>query len=213
MLEKLPEVLGHALRHQRAGLDQLAFHQVDLRNGMGQIEVRSAAFADHAPIPIVYTADADGVSPPLQWSGVPPDATSLVLMVEDADAPTPHPLVHAIVADLEPRDGELAQGAIRSPDHDGSVDAKTGRHSFLGTGWLPPDPPPGHGAHRYAFQVFALAAGDPFSDKPGRDEVLRAIKERGLASGCLIGTYERRDGSVKSDDTQVVAPVPLKPVG
>lgn len=66
MLEKLPDVIGHALRDQRAGLDKTAFHAVDLRNGMAKIAVTTLAFADHAPIPERYTADGAGCSPPLQ---------------------------------------------------------------------------------------------------------------------------------------------------
>jgi phosphatidylethanolamine-binding protein (PEBP) family uncharacterized protein len=88
----------------------------------------------------------------------------------------------------------LAEGELNSSDADGRV--HVGRNSYLMSGWLPPDPPPGHGPHRYAFQVFALLPGDPFSGKPGRDALLDAIRERALASGCLIGTYERQDRSV-----------------
>ena len=205
MLEKLPDAIGHALRGQRAGLEKTAFQTIDLRAGMAQIAVTSLAFADHAPIPARYTADGPGVSPPLQWSGVPKGAASLLLIVEDADSPTPHPLVHAIVVDLAPVDGALAEGALPSRDHDGS-DVRTGRNSYLQAGWLPPDPPPGHGVHRYAFQIFALAGGE-FDATPGRDAVLDAIREHGLASGCLIGTYERPDGSIKApaEDERVVS--------
>jgi hypothetical protein len=190
MLEKLPDAIGHALRDQRAGLDKIAFQAVDLRAGMASITVGSLAFADHAPIPERYTADGPGVSPPLHWSGVPEGAASLLLIVEDADAPTPQPLVHAIVVDLPAGDGALAEATLDSPDHDGAG-LKTGRNSYLQTKWLPPDPPPGHGVHRYAFQVFALAAGAGFDGSPGREAVLEAIRDHGLASGCLIGTYER----------------------
>jgi Raf kinase inhibitor-like YbhB/YbcL family protein len=197
MLEKLPEALGHALRGQRAGLENIAYQSIDLRAGMAQITVTSLAFADHAPIPARYTADGAGESPPLQWSGVPASAASLVLIVEDADSPTPHPLVHAIVVDLPPGDGALAEGALPSKDHDGTG-LRVGRNSYLQSAWLPPDPPPGHGAHRYAFQVFALAGG-AFDGTPGRDDVLAAIAEHGLASGCLIGTYERADGSIRAN--------------
>src|SRR3954468_14638540 len=112
MLEKLPEVVGHALRDRRAGLDKLVFNRRGLRGGHGTLQVSSLAFADHAPIPARYTADGEGVSPPLQWSGVPANAQSLVLIVEDADAPTPHPLVHAIAVDLPPQDASLPEGAI-----------------------------------------------------------------------------------------------------
>ena len=205
MLEKLPDAVGHALRNQRAGLEKIAFHQIDLRNGTGQIEVRSLAFADHAPIPQQYTADGEAISPPLNWAGVPQNATSLVLIVEDADAPTPSPLVHAIVVDLDATRGELPEGALKSPKHEGSG-LETGKNSYLQQAWLPPDPPPGHGSHRYAFQLFALADGPAFSDAPGRDEVLSALRERAIASGCLIGTYER-DNAVKIGSADMVGVV------
>jgi phosphatidylethanolamine-binding protein (PEBP) family uncharacterized protein len=127
---------------------------------------------------------------------VPRNAASLVLVVEDADAPTSEPLVHAIVVDLPAADGHLAEGAIRSAGHEGEH-VHEGRNSYLMARWLPPDPPPGHGEHRYAFQLFALGPGDAFDGTPGRDDVLAAIRERGIASGMLIGTYSRRDGSVR----------------
>ena len=205
MLEKLPDAVGHALRGQRAGLDKTAFQAVDLRAGMAALTVSSLAFVDHAPIPARYTADGPGLSPPLQWIGVPRDAASLVLIVEDADAPTPHPLVHAIVIGLDGADGALAEGALPSADHEGNG-LHVGRNSYLQAAWLPPDPPPGHGVHRYAFQLFALTAGATFDSTPGRDAVLAAIKEHGLASGCLIGTYQRPDGSIKTPVDAGAAP-------
>lgn len=202
MLELLPDLIGHALRDVRAGLDQIAFNNAGLRSGMGALQVGSLAFADHAPIPQRYTADGEGVSPPLQWTGVPANAASLVLIVEDADSPTPHPLVHAIAVDLAPADGALPEGAINGADDESMHE---GRNSSLSAGWLPPDPPPGHGQHRYTFQLFALGPGEPFAGTPGRDEVMAAVRERGLASGCLIGTYERPDGSIKAPDAAPVA--------
>ena len=195
MLEKLPDALGHALRNQRAGLDKTAFQAVDLRGGMAALSLGSLAFIDHGPLPALYTADGRGISPPLHWTGVPAAAASLVLIVEDADAPTPQPLVHAIVVGLEPGDGALAEAALPSEDHDGAGLA-VGRNSYLQARWLPPDPPPGHGVHRYAFQLFALEAGADFAATPGREAVLEAIRDHGLASGCLIATYERPDTSI-----------------
>jgi Raf kinase inhibitor-like YbhB/YbcL family protein len=195
MLEKLPDAIGHALRGQRSGLDQTLFQRVDLRQGMGALEVRSLAFEDHAPLPSSYTADGAGTSPPLQWVGVPARADSVVVVVEDADSPTPHPLVHAILAGLPGEDGSLPEGAMNKADAD--PQAQLGRNSFLGVGWLPPDPPPGHGQHRYVFQVFALAPGATLPATPGREAVLQVLQEYAIASGCLIGTYERPDGSVR----------------
>ncbi len=201
MLEKLPDMIGHALREMRAGLDQIAFNNAGLRSGMGLLQVGSLAFADHAPIPQRYTADGEGTSPPLQWTGVPANAASLVLIVEDADSPTPHPLVHAIAVDLAPADGSLPEGAIHGAGDDR---VHEGRNSTLSAGWLPPDPPPGHGTHRYAFQLFALGPGELFEGTPGRDEVMEAVRERGLASGCLIGTYARPDGSIPAGGANAI---------
>jgi Raf kinase inhibitor-like YbhB/YbcL family protein len=208
MLEKLPDALGHALRGQRAGLDKIAFQAVDLRAGMASIIVTSLAFVDHGPIPARYTADGAGVSPPLQWHGAPSNAGSLALIVEDADAPTPQPLVHAIAVDLVVGDGSgaLAEDALSGKGAD-AAELHLGRNSYLQTGWLPPDPPPGHGVHRYAFQLFALARGAAFVGTPGRDALLEAIREHGLASGCLIGSYERPDTSIKSPADAETAPI------
>lgn len=61
MFEQLPDALGHALREVRAGLHQIAFNQSALRAGMGQIQVTSLAFADHAAMPERYTADGAGI--------------------------------------------------------------------------------------------------------------------------------------------------------
>lgn len=206
MLEKLPDVIGHALHGVRAGMDEIAFNTLGLREGMATLKISSLAFADHAPIPDRYTADGEGYSPPLQWTGVPDGARSLVLMVEDADSPTPNPLVHAIVVGLPGGDGSLAEAALASPDHEAEGQQHVGRNSYLQAAWLPPDPPPGHGVHRYAFQLFALASVPVFSDTPGRDEVMDALREQAMASGLLIGTCERPDTSIKLDAPETAGP-------
>ncbi len=208
MLENLPDFVGHALRDQRAGLDQLAFNRLPLRGGQGAITVTSLAFVDHGPLPALYTADGEGMSPPLQWRDVPGSATSVVLIVEDADSPTPHPLVHAIAVALPAGDGTLRQGAL-----DDAADApeasRLGRNSYLQHGWLPPDPPPGHGRHRYAFQVFALAGEAALPEAPGRDALMEALARDAIASGMIVGTYERHDTSVSA--AEEAAPVGVAP--
>lgn len=195
MLEKLPDVIGHALQGVRAGLEQIVFNNLGMREGMASIQLTSMAFADHSPLPLRCTADGEGVSPPLQWAGVPAAAASLVLIVEDADSPTPNPLVHAIVVNLPTASASMAEAAMPSQDNEGAG-LHVGRNSALQSTWLPPDPPPGHGTHRYAFQLFALAEAPQFSDSPGRDEVVDALRAHAVASGLLIGTHERPDGSI-----------------
>lgn len=200
MLEKLPEVIGQALHGVRAGLDKIVFNTLGLREGMATISLTSVAFADHAPIPPRYTADGEGLSPPLQWEGVPQGAASLLLVVEDADSPTPNPLVHAIVVSLPPGDTRLVEAALPSQGNEGQDTVHAGRNSGLQAAWLPPDPPPGHGVHRYAFQLFALDRAHEFSVAPGRDEVVDELKAHAIASGLLIGTFERSDGSIRQKD-------------
>ena len=192
MLEKLPESVGHALLNQRAGMDKVLYNQLFRERQTGRLDLRSKAFVFNARIPKRFTADGEGISPPLEWDAVPEDTASLALIVEDADSPTPHPLVHAIVFDLGDVDGSIEEGALNSPHHTGCGLA-TGQNSFFQQAWLPPDPPRGHGEHRYVFQMFALRAGPSFSAAPGRGELIDVVLDRAIAVGCLIGTYQREE--------------------
>jgi Raf kinase inhibitor-like YbhB/YbcL family protein len=190
MLEHVPGWLGRALNGWRAGADKLAIVQTGLGAGVPTIELMSPAFANEGRLPPRFTADGEGVSPPLVW-GAPPEGTAaMALLVEDADAPAAQPLVHAVVWGLPADAGRLEEGAIVADGAGGTVDV--GRNSFRREGWLPPDPPTGHGPHRYAFQLFALGpgAGDPGSD-PGRAALLDAIRGHVIAAGLLVGTYDR----------------------
>lgn len=195
----MPGVIGESLRDHRAGVEATVFYRL-ARTDLPQIEVRSAAFPPDGRIPALFTADGDGYSPPLHWHNVPPTAASTLLVVEDADSPTLHPLVHAIVVNMQGADAQLDQGAINSPDHKGWA-LQLGRNSFLGQSWLPPDPPPGHGVHRYVFQIFALRPGPALSSVPGRQEIFDAVESRVLAGGYLIGRYSR-DQTVKLQEQQ-----------
>ncbi len=59
--------------------------------------------------------------------------------------------------------------------------------------------------HRYAFQVFALAASEPLSRAPGRRELAAAIHKYSLGRGCLIGTYQREVPARVTDNESVSA--------
>jgi phosphatidylethanolamine-binding protein (PEBP) family uncharacterized protein len=102
-----------------------------IRRRLPSLQVKSNAFGDHQSIPPAYTADGEGRWPELSWQWVPAGAESLVVMVEDPDAPSLEPLVHAIVVN-------------NSPEHD------------IPRGWgaeqqCPAGPRPAHGAQ----QLFA----------------------------------------------------------
>jgi Raf kinase inhibitor-like YbhB/YbcL family protein len=193
MLEKTPSTLGRAAQGVRAGADDLVIADTELTGVNASIEVSSEAFGYNEPIPPQYTADGAGLSPPIEWRCVPMNAEAVVVLVEDADSPTPRPLVHAIVWDLPGSDASLPAGAL--PSARASEDPASehlGRNSALSATWLPPDPPPGHGAHRYVFQVFALDIVPRFESRPGRSELLDKIRGHVIAKGLLIGTYERK---------------------
>ena len=188
MLEHIPAWLGAALRGLRAGAEHLAITHPELAAPVS-LQLMSPAFAEGGRLPERFTEDGPGFSPPLVWSGVPAGAASLALLVEDPDAPAPQPLVHAVVWGLAPDAGRLAEGAL-GPD---MPDAReVGRASFRHQGWLPPDPPTGHGEHRYVFQLLALGpgAGDP-GDRPDRAALVRAMSGQVVAAGLLTGLYSR----------------------
>jgi Raf kinase inhibitor-like YbhB/YbcL family protein len=206
MLEHIPTWLGKALTGVRAGADKLAIAHPDLGGRFDSIDLTSPAFAHGARLPERFTADGAGVSPPLVWGPVPSGATRLALLVEDADAPTPQPLVHAVVWDLAADAGRLAEGAIVADGPGTAYGRDVGRNSYFAEGWLAPDPPTGHGAHRYAFQLFALGAGagDP-GETPGRSALVKAMAGHVLAAGLLIGTYSRGEEAPVEGQTMAAA--------
>lgn len=189
MLEHVPAILGEALKSLRPGLEKLVAFTA-FADAPEVIAVDSPAFGHGAPIPARYTEDGGKLSPPLRWRNVPAGTGAVALLVEDADSPSINPLVHAIVPDLAAGDGDLAEGALKSPGGPGEAHA-LGRNSFMKAEYLPPDPPTGHGPHRYAFQVFALDRAPQLGAEPGRDAFVQALAGHVLAKGVLIGTYER----------------------
>ena len=189
MLEHVPAILGEALKSVRSGLDGILSH-ADFKAAAETIAVESDAFGHGAPIPSDFTEDGRKVSFPVRWSNVPAGTACLILVIEDADSPTPHPLVHAIVLDLPARDGALPEAALKSPGNPGQPHV-LGQNSFMKAEYLPPDPPSGHGAHRYVVQVFALDRPIDLAGEPGRGALTDAMRDHVLAKGLLIGTYER----------------------
>ena len=107
------------------------------------ITLTSTAFNPDGPLPVQFTCDGDGVSPPLAWSGVPKNATGLTLTVTDPDAGG---FVHWHVDGIPPHDGHVAQGANPTG---GSVSQP----------WRPACPPKGAGLHHYVFKLEAKPSG------------------------------------------------------
>jgi Raf kinase inhibitor-like YbhB/YbcL family protein len=187
MLEKIPAFVGRGLDRVRSGFDHIVALRARIAVAPPSIVVTSTVFRDGQSMPARYTADGIGISPPLAWRGIANAATAIAIVIEDADSPSPMPLVHGIAVHLPARDGELAEGALR--EHGAAI--AVGRNSFFSAAWLPPDPPPGHGDHRYVFQVFALDHDPDLGPHPGRSAVVDALSGHTLTRGLLVGTYRR----------------------
>lgn len=150
---------------------------------MAGIELASSAFNDHAPIPDDYAHEGGNLSPPLTWSDVPEDAAELLLLCEDPDAPS-GTFVHWLVTGIDPGTGGVDAG--RTP-HGGT--ART--NGFGERGWGGPMPPVGDEAHRYFFRLYALREPVRLDGGATADDVHRAVDGRQLASGTIVGTYQR----------------------
>ncbi|PZM92438.1 MAG: YbhB/YbcL family Raf kinase inhibitor-like protein [Actinobacteria bacterium] len=147
------------------------------------LEVRSSAFSDHDLMPERMSRDGGNVSPPLEWSGVPDEATELVLLVEDPDAGRV-PALHWLVTGIDPSSRGTTEGEVPPGGHEWP-------NSFGGVGWEGPCPPFGDDPHRYFFRLYAVAEPLPLPERPTAPDVHRALRDRQLASGNLVGTFAR----------------------
>lgn len=154
------------------------------------LELRSSAFDDNGEIPGRCTCDGDGRSPPLAWSDVPPETESLVLIVDDPDAPDPKApkmtWVHWVLYDIPPTVSNLPEGASPSRLPPG---AKEGVNDWKKKGYRGPCPPVGR--HRYFHKLYALNTSLPGLGRPTKAQLESAMRGHVLAEAQLIGTYER----------------------
>jgi len=148
-----------------------------------RITLTSQAFAPGAAIPPRFSCDGEDVSPPLQWSGVPGDARSLALLLEDPDAPG-GTFVHWTAYAIEPATTGLRQGQV-------PAGAREGENSFGDRGYGGPCPPEGDEPHRYVFILYALRAAPELDAGASPDEVREAIADRAIARGELTGRFGR----------------------
>jgi hypothetical protein len=142
----------------------------------------SYAIEHGRPIPERHTCDGVDSSPPLSWSGVPEGARSLALIVHDPDAPSGD-FVHWLAWNLDPSEARLDEAQPAPVE---------GTNGFGRSGYSGPCPPPGHGPHRYLFELYALSAELDLEGGAGREQLERAIEGEVMAKAELTGTYERR---------------------
>lgn len=155
------------------------------------LSISSGAFANGREIPRRYTCDGVNVSPPLEWSGVPPDTQSLALIVEDPDAPDPKAprtiWIHWILYNIPPSIHAIPEDLAR---HGLPAGALSGVNDWVKSGYGGPSPP--IGSHRYYHRLYALNAVLPDLHGPRKPALLQAMHGKVLAEAALMGTYARR---------------------
>ena len=155
------------------------------------LTLTSPAFEHNGLIPFRHTCDGDDVSPPLSWAGVPASAQSLVLIVDDPDAPDPAApkmtWVHWVLYNLPPTIHGLPEGVAAK---DLAAGILQGRNDWGRTGYGGPCPPIGR--HRYFHKLFALDVQLPDLKNPDKAALEKAMQGHILAHTELIGRYQRR---------------------
>jgi Raf kinase inhibitor-like YbhB/YbcL family protein len=149
--------------------------------------VKSTAFQDEAMMPKLYTCDGKDISPPLSWSGVPAEAKSIALIMDDPDAPR-GTWVHWILFNIPPDTKSLAQNIPRTPSLTNG--AKHGNNSWPKMSYGGPCPP--GGTHRYYFKVYALDIVLTVKAGITKAQILVAMEGHILAEGQLMGRYTRK---------------------
>jgi Raf kinase inhibitor-like YbhB/YbcL family protein len=116
----------------------------------------SSAFHNHAAMPKRFTAAGQDMSPPLAWHHVPANAVSLVLVMEDPDAPGPQPFRHWMVINIPPAAKGLPENLPHTKRLKNIPSLQQGKNSFGQIGYGGPAPPPGP-AHHYRIILYALS--------------------------------------------------------
>jgi Raf kinase inhibitor-like YbhB/YbcL family protein len=152
-----------------------------------EIKITSPAFEEGGLIPKKYTCDGSNVSPPLRWDSVPDGTESIAIICEDPDAPS-GTWMHWILFNLPAECRELAENI---PDDETLHDStRQGINDFGSIGYSGPCPP--WGIHRYFFKIFALDCTLDIVHLVDKDILNLAMGDHILATGQLMGRYQRK---------------------
>jgi len=144
--------------------------------------ISSPVFKNKGLMPVKYTCDGADVNPPLIISDVPEGAKSLVLIVDDPDAPA-GTWVHWTVWNINPKTEEIAENSV-------PADSVEGITSFGKYGYGGPCPP--SGAHRYFFKLYALDTALDLDKEAKAPDIEEAMAGHVLAKAELMGKYSRQ---------------------
>ena len=155
------------------------------------LTLSSSAFEHLGEIPSLHTCEGEDISPPLQWRGVSADARSLVLIVDDPDAPDPDAprmtWVHWVLYNLPPDATGLPAGTTTRDLPHGTQE---GINDWKRRGYGGPCPPIGR--HRYFFKLYALDTMLQLGKNPSKADVVTAMQGHIIDQCERIGTYRKR---------------------
>lgn len=165
------------------------FSAISIANVMA-LSLTSPVFSYNGPIPKLYTCQGRDVSPRLNWSGLPNGTKSMVLIVEDPDAPDPaapkRVWVHWVLYNIPPAATGLPEAVNATGLPHGT---RQGRNDWDRTGYGGPCPPIGR--HRYFHKLFALdiVLGD--LGTPTKQALEVAMQGHVVARTEIVGTYQK----------------------
>jgi Raf kinase inhibitor-like YbhB/YbcL family protein len=152
--------------------------------------LKSDAFDNGGAIPAKFTCAGEDLSPPLAWSCVPEAARSLVLIVDDPDAPDPQAprmtWVHWVVYNIPPDVSGLPEGTTPATLPAGTLE---GLNDWKRSGYGGPCPPIGR--HRYFHKLYALDTGLDDLNMPTKAQLEAAMNGHVIAQAELIGTFQK----------------------
>jgi Raf kinase inhibitor-like YbhB/YbcL family protein len=155
------------------------------------MRITSASFPQNGEIPVRHTCQGHDVSPELVWTEVPEAAESLVLIVDDPDAPDPaapeRTWVHWVLYNIPAGTGGLPEGieATNLP-----AETREGLNDWEQTGYGGPCPP--IGSHRYFHKLYALDTRLPDLKHPTKAALEQAMEGHVIGYSELIGRYQKR---------------------
>ena len=145
-----------------------------------KMKITSSAFQEGGNIPSKFTCDGSDISPPLQITGVPLEAKSLVLIADDPDAPSGL-FTHWLIWNIPPQTNSISEGSAPKGVH--------GTNDFGKPDYKGPCPP--SGTHRYSFKIYALDRELDLRGGAKRSQLDAAMKGHVVAQGVIVGRYAR----------------------
>ena len=147
-----------------------------------KMKVTSSAFQEGGDIPSKFSRDGQDINPPLRIERMPDNAKSLVLIMDDPDAPVGL-FTHWLAWNIDPKTTEIAEKSVPK----GAVQ---GTNDYPSSGYGGPQPP--SGTHRYYFKIFALDRTLDLPSGAKRKEVAKAMTGHIIGQGQLMGRYSHR---------------------